>query len=131
MFSSSADAKPTNQELPIYNLVGETLNRQNDVMKALVEYKGCQDLARKAMSSPTPENEQLAFEGLLASVDSVAMFYNYAKELEQVLPELLTTLTKDGADCKASLSDQQALAKQLAGACSDTPEQQHALGAPD
>lgn len=70
------------------------------------------------MSSPTPENEQLAFEGLLVSVDSVAMFYNYAKELEQVLPELLTTLTKDGADCKASLSDQQALAKQLAGAFS-------------
>lgn len=31
------------------------------------------------MQSPTPENEQLAFEGLLQSVDSVAMFYNYAK----------------------------------------------------
>lgn len=44
-----------------------------------MEYRGCQDLARKAMQSPTPENEQLAFEGLLQSVDSVAMFYNYAK----------------------------------------------------
>lgn len=47
-----------------------------------MEYRGCQDLARKAMQSPTPENEQLAFEGLLQSVDSVAMFYNYAKVRE-------------------------------------------------
>ena len=38
------------------------------------------------------------------------------QDLEKVLPELLTTLVKDGADCKSSLSDQQALAKQLAGA---------------
>lgn len=84
-------------------------------MKALVEYRGCKDLAQKAMRSPTPENEAAAFEGLLNAVDSVALFYNYAKELERVMPELLTTLTKDGADCKSSLSDQQALAKQLAG----------------
>lgn len=109
-----ADAKPTNQELEIYNIVAATLNNQNVVMKALVEYRGCQDLARKAMSSPTPENEAAAFEGLLLSVDSVAMFYNYAKELEKITPELLTTLTKDGNDTKASVSDQQALAKQLA-----------------
>jgi hypothetical protein len=120
--SLGADAKPTNQELPIYNIVADTLNKQNGVMKALVEYKGCQDLARKAMSSPTPENEAAAFEGLLNSVDSVALFYNYAKELEKITPDLLTTLTKDGADCKASLSDQQALAKQLAGQTTRGPD---------
>lgn len=113
-FPTPPDAKPSNDELPIYTRVAATLNQQTDVMRALLEYKGCQELARRAMSSPTPENESAAFEGLLASVDSVSLFYNYAKELERVTPELLTTLTKDGGDCKSSLSDQQALAKQLA-----------------
>lgn len=114
VFIDFENAKPTSDELPIYNLVAATLNQQNSVMKCLVEYKGCQDLARRAMSSPTPENELAAFEGLLHSVDSVSVFYNYAKDLERVTPELLSTLTKDGADTKGSLSDQQALAKQLA-----------------
>ncbi len=38
----------------------------------------------------------------------------FAFSLERVVPELLTTLAKDGSDCKTSVADQQALAKQLA-----------------
>jgi len=114
VFIDFENAKPTNQELEIYDRVAATLGKQHQVMKALMDYKGCQDLARKAMSSPTPENEQAAFEGLLASVDSVSLFYHYAKELERIIPELLTTLAREGTDTKDSIADQQALAKQLA-----------------
>jgi hypothetical protein len=66
------------------------------------------------MSTPTPENEQEAFEGLLVAVDSISAFFNYAKQLEKVLPELLVTLAQPTTDEKQTLADQQALAKQLA-----------------
>lgn len=32
-FCVCPDAVPTNQEMPIYNVVAATLNRQNEVMK--------------------------------------------------------------------------------------------------
>jgi len=44
------------------------------------------------MSTPSPENERAAFEGLLTAVDSIASFFNFTKELEVVVPELLTTM---------------------------------------
>lgn len=114
VFIDFENARPSSNELEIFNIVQSTLERKDEVMQRLQEYKGCQDLARKAMSAPTPENELAAFEGLLEAVESIQVFFNYAKELERVVPELLTTLAKDGSDCKTSVADQQALAKQLA-----------------
>lgn len=82
-------------------------------------YKGCQELARQAMKEPTPENEAAAFEGLLLAVDDIALFYNFARDLERVVPELLVTLANAGAGHSseearaAALQGQQAVAKQL------------------
>jgi len=78
------------------------------VQQLIEDYKGCRELARKAMSTPTKENELAAFEGLLGAVDSIATFFNYTNELARVVPDLMTEL------CRAPLSDQQALATQLA-----------------
>jgi len=118
VFIDFENAKPTNGEMKIYNLVDDVLKRAPDVLKKIEEYKGCQDLARKAMSTPTYENEKEAFEGLLAAVDSIATFFDYAKSLERVLPELLLAIAKgapsDEKGQAQSLADQQALAKQLA-----------------
>ncbi len=77
----TVDARPSSNELEIFNIVQSTLERKDEVMQRLQEYKGCQDLARKAMSAPTPENELAAFEGLLEAVESIQVFFNYAKEL--------------------------------------------------
>jgi hypothetical protein len=118
VFIDFENAKPTNGEMKIYSLVDDVLKRAPDVLKKIEEYKGCQDLARKAMSTPTYENEKEAFEGLLAAVDSIATFFDYAKSLERVLPELLLVIAKgapsDEKGQAQSLADQQALAKQLA-----------------
>jgi len=118
VFIDFENAKPTNGEMKIYTLVDDVLKSAPDVLKKIEEYKGCQDLARKAMSTPTYENEKEAFEGLLAAVDSIATFFDYAKSLERVLPELLLVIAKgapsDEKGQAQSLADQQALAKQLA-----------------
>jgi len=115
VFIDFENAQPTDNEMDIYNRVGDLLGQGDGVMHSLEEYKGCQELARKAMSTPTLTNETEAFEGLLVAVDSISQFFNYSKQLEQTVPDLLMSLAR-GADNenKQSFQDQQALAKQLA-----------------
>jgi hypothetical protein len=94
----SGDSKPAREEEKIYSRVQETLSKMGGNMKLIEDYTGCQELARKAMSTPSPENERAAFEGLLTAVDSIASFFNYTKELEMVVPELLTTMASAPSD---------------------------------
>jgi len=82
-------------------------------MQKIEEYKGCQDLARKAMATPTKENEIAAFQGLLAAVDDISIFYHQTKSLEVNLPKLWGALCET-KESKQTLADQQALARQLA-----------------
>jgi hypothetical protein len=115
VFIDMENAKPTNKEMKIYEMITEVLKQGQDVQKMIEEYKGCTDLARKAMSSPTPDNERAAFEGLLGAVDTISAFFQYSKELEKSVPELLVTLASPSHDeSKQTLADQQALAKALA-----------------
>ena len=109
------NAQPTSGELTIYTRVQEVLSRAPAVLALLEEYKGCQDLARKAMSTPTLANETEAFEGLLDSVKSIATFFSFSRQVEEVVPDLLLALSRGPTeDAKASFSDQQALVKQFA-----------------
>ena len=110
-----SDAQPTSGELTIYTRVQEVLSRAPAVLQLLEAYKGCQDLARKAMSTPTLANETEAFEGLLESVKSIALFFTMSKEVEAVVPDLLMALSRGPTEeNKQSFSDQQALVKQFA-----------------
>lgn len=115
VFVDFENAQPTATELELHTRVNDILARSQDVCRRLEEYKGCQDLARKAMSTPTFENEQTAFEGLLSSVDDISVFYHFARELEEIIPELLNHLSRPSeTEAKQALQDQQALAKQIA-----------------
>jgi hypothetical protein len=108
------NAEPTDKELQIYERVAATLERGKKVLVEIDDYKGCQELARKAMANATKENEEAAFNGLLGCVNSIKLFYDFSKELEQVVPPLLTSLAEPHENKNQSLEDQQALAKQLA-----------------
>jgi hypothetical protein len=90
--SFSGESKPARDEEKIFTRIQESLAKMAGNMKLIEDYTGCQELARKAMSTPSPENERAAFEGLLTAVDSIASFFNFTKELEVVVPELLTTM---------------------------------------
>jgi len=108
VFIDFENSKPTDGEIKTYRIVDEVFRESKRVQQQIEDYKGCRELARKAMSTPTKENELAAFEGLLGAVDSIATFFNYTNELARVVPDLIREL------CRAQLSDQQALATQLA-----------------
>jgi len=88
----SGDSRPGPSEEKVFARVQESLSKIPHNMKLIEDYTGCQELARKAMSSPSPENEKAAFEGLLGAVESISSFFNFTKELEAVVPDLLTTM---------------------------------------
>jgi len=102
--ATSGDEEKTYAE--VENALGEARR----VLAAIEDYKGCLELVRAAMSKPTKENEQKAFEGLLGAVKSVAAFFEFARQLEsRIFPMLLAQLAPVG-----NLQTHQACAKQLA-----------------
>jgi len=113
VFIDMETAKPSSSEAATYKQIEEVLRESKDVVQRIEDYKGCQDLARKAMKTPSKENETAAFEGLLTCVDDISSFNHQAKSIELTLPKLWGALcdTKEG---RLTLGDQQALAKQLA-----------------
>jgi hypothetical protein len=118
VFIDFENAAPSNEEQATYTLVKEVLDRSEEINAVIEQYKGCQALAKEAMQNPTPENEQEAFDGLLLAVESISTFYSYSKDLEKILPELLSALGKPsqgGSDEQKTQADgKEALYKQLA-----------------
>jgi len=107
-FIDFENTKPSDGEIKTYRAVDAVFRESKRVQQLIEDYKGCRELARKAMSTPTKENELAAFEGLLGAVDSIATFFNYTNELARVVPDLMQEL------CRAPLGERQALATQLA-----------------
>jgi hypothetical protein len=108
VFIDFENTKPSDGEIKTYRAVDAVFRESKRVQQLIEDYKGCRELARKAMSTPTKENELAAFEGLLGAVDSIATFFNYTNELARVVPDLMQEL------CRAPLGERQALATQLA-----------------
>jgi len=111
------NAKPTELEIKIYERVREVLNKGEEVCTKIEEYKGCQDVARKAMTSPNSENEEAAFSALLVAVEYIDGIYQQAKALEEVMPLLIETLSatpqEEKDKTKLSVASCQALSAQL------------------
>jgi len=99
---------PTSDE-KLYTEIEQVLADMKRVYAAIEDYKGCLELVRAAMSKPTKENEQRAFEGLLGAVKAISMFFEFSRTLERILPQILAQLTPPGA-----LLTNQATAKQFA-----------------
>mmetsp|Transcript_31905 Transcript_31905/g.77754 ORF Transcript_31905/g.77754 Transcript_31905/m.77754 type:complete len:304 (+) Transcript_31905:250-1161(+) len=105
------NAKPSEREKKTYQEVKEVLERNELIMKLILEYKGCQKLCQQAMQKPTPETEQAAFEGLLGTIESIQQIHIHSKAIGEAAKLLLQALARD--DAKQTLADQQALVKQL------------------
>jgi hypothetical protein len=61
-------------------------------LTTLTEYKGCDGAIRAALTDPTPEHEQEAWKAVSRSVSRLCGFFFYARELEAVMPKLLTAI---------------------------------------
>ncbi|EGC31596.1 hypothetical protein DICPUDRAFT_39723 [Dictyostelium purpureum] len=112
IFIDFENAQPSDDERELHKTVGEVLNRGPAIIEKLLAYAGCNEYIRRAITNPGPETEDAAWEAVLPSVDQLQEFYDFSLELETCFPKLLVALCKN--DPKSSLSNQQALAKQLA-----------------
>lgn len=110
------DVKPGSSEQDVHRQVTDVIEGSGEVFVLIEEYKGCQELARAAMSNPSPETELAAFEGLLGAVSSIARFYQFSTALEKVFPVLLEKLADEipGGSDVAPLDETPALTGQLA-----------------
>jgi len=86
------NAKPIDDELKVAKDAEEMGRDSKTVLQLIEDYKGCRELVRRAMTEPSRETEQEAFEGLLKAVDSISYFFDYAKRIESILPVLYSLL---------------------------------------
>lgn len=113
IFLDFENAKPdSDEEKEVYETVSAVLGRGPTILEELEKYKGCEEFIRKAITNPGPESEEEAWNAVLPAVDQLKEFYDFSLELESCFPKLLVALCKN--DPKQSLTNQQALAKQLA-----------------
>ncbi|GAM18070.1 hypothetical protein SAMD00019534_012450 [Acytostelium subglobosum LB1] len=112
IFIDFENAQPSEEEKVLHQTVGEVLNKGPEILQKLTTYTGCNEYIRRAITNPGPDTEETAWEHVLPAVDILQEFYDYSLLLEGCFPKLLVALCKD--DPKISLSNKQALAKQLA-----------------
>eukprot|EP00727_Mastigamoeba_balamuthi_P002464 m51a1_g12214 hypothetical protein (318) ;mRNA; f:16330-17967 len=111
IFLDFENAKPSETEMELWQQIHDVLQQGPQLLQKLFEYKGCEAMIRKAITTPSQETEDAAWSAVLPAVDQLQEFYEFSLLIEQNFPKLLVALCK--ADTKSSLSNQQALAKQL------------------
>ncbi|KAI8916306.1 hypothetical protein EDD86DRAFT_198247 [Gorgonomyces haynaldii] len=87
------NAAPTAEESNYQQLI-EICRQSNDIIKQLQQYKGCGEFIRKAISSPTKENEEACWRELQPMILDLKMFYEHSVKLEQNVLGILQLLAK-------------------------------------
>eukprot|EP00128_Syssomonas_multiformis_P008907 Colp12_sorted_trinity150504_noHs@33408 len=112
IFLDFENAQPKDAEMAVYNFVQEVLKKAPAILKDLEAYTGCGDQIRNAISNPSKESDEAAWNAVCPLVEKLKTFFEYSSELEGALPQLLRELCAN--DPIASLEAKQALAKQFA-----------------
>jgi len=103
----------TDEEKEIHGAVAAVLDKGPQILDALQSYPGCEEYIRKAITTPTPDAEDAAWNAVLPAVQQLKEFYEFSIELDASFPKLLLALCKT-SDPSDAIASQQALAKQLA-----------------
>lgn len=106
------NAIPTQEELDLHGRISELLRPANTLLNSLRDYKGCGDLIRKAISNPTTDNEEEAWQAVQPAVAKLKQYFEYSVSLEAALPELLKKLCE--GNVRKNIERYQALTKILA-----------------
>eukprot|EP00696_Hemimastix_kukwesjijk_P007721 gnl/Hemi2/19797_TR6562_c0_g1_i1.p1 gnl/Hemi2/19797_TR6562_c0_g1~~gnl/Hemi2/19797_TR6562_c0_g1_i1.p1 ORF type:complete len:315 (-),score=68.40 gnl/Hemi2/19797_TR6562_c0_g1_i1:98-1042(-) len=113
VFLDFENARPTSNQAELYNKVEQCLRNGNQLLGVLTNYgTGCAELIRVAFSTPTPQTEEAAFRAVMMRVSDIKQLFDFAFELESLVPQLLRALA--AGEASQTLADQQSLAKQLA-----------------
>ncbi|KAI7849889.1 hypothetical protein BDC45DRAFT_263917 [Circinella umbellata] len=107
------NAKPSPDEADLYNQLTVLLVQPApSLLESLKNYRSASDFIRDAIASPTPENEDKAWDAVSPTVDMLRDFYEYASELEENIPRLLSVLCQ--GDVNKNLEKHQGLTKLFA-----------------
>ncbi|CAG8435027.1 7264_t:CDS:2 [Diversispora eburnea] len=106
------NATPTQAESVLYAHVSALLRPTDALLDSLRSYEGCGDLIRKAISNPTPDNEEEAWQAVQPAVVKLKRYFEYSGSLEDALPELLKALCE--GNVRRNIEQHQALTKLLA-----------------
>jgi hypothetical protein len=80
------NAKPnTDSEKKIHEEVHDYLKASEGILSQIASFKGCDDVIRKAITTPGAETEKAAWDAIVPSVDILKEFYDFSVDLEQVL----------------------------------------------
>jgi len=86
------NSQPTPEEEQLYHYVVELLNRSNAILQSLRQYTGCGELIRKAISNPSPQTEEDAWNGLCPSAVKLKKYYEFSQRIEDIFPRILYLL---------------------------------------
>ncbi|KAG5676777.1 hypothetical protein PVAND_006586 [Polypedilum vanderplanki] len=114
IFLDFENAQPTNGELEVYKEVNEVLEKSDKILEEIQIYKGAGREIREAISDPSPDAQQRAWQVVLPLVESLKNCYEHSLELERIVPKLLGQLVGGKLNPTQHLETQQALVKQLA-----------------
>ncbi|ELP85291.1 hypothetical protein EIN_085030 [Entamoeba invadens IP1] len=102
---------PNEKEQDLYSQVDKSLQRSSQVLDEITNYKGCEELIRKAISQVSQENEEACWKALIPRVDILFNFYDFSNQLKEIFTQIIQVLSMEEA--KSSLTNYQGLSKQL------------------
>jgi len=105
------NAQPSEVEKTLYDTSNEVIQRNHEILETLRNYKGCTDLIKSAIQSPTDENKINCWKALVPNVCILNEFFTYSKHIGEIFPQLLDALCSGNSE---SFNSQQSLVKQLA-----------------
>eukprot|EP00002_Diphylleia_rotans_P000653 TRINITY_DN1032_c0_g1_i1.p1 TRINITY_DN1032_c0_g1~~TRINITY_DN1032_c0_g1_i1.p1 ORF type:complete len:314 (-),score=72.77 TRINITY_DN1032_c0_g1_i1:614-1555(-) len=112
-FIDLENATPSSPEdKQVYDEVAEILRAAPNYLELISNYKGCGELIRQAMSSPTKETEDAAWAAVVPCVEVQKQFYEYGTRIDDVVKLLFRGMSRSSSE--QVLQDQQSLAKLLA-----------------
>jgi len=106
-----ANPAPTMDEKDLAEQMENLLVQGQELLGIITGYEDCGLSIRRALSNPTHENENDAFQAVKRNAETINGFYQYSKQLEDVFPRMLEMLATD--DEKKSIQDQQTMAKHI------------------
>ncbi|KAI8849608.1 hypothetical protein BC829DRAFT_416657 [Chytridium lagenaria] len=105
-------ARPTPDENQLFAYASESLNATQYLLDLLRGYQGCGDAIRKAISNPSRETEEAAWNVVSPAVSTLKDFYTFSQKIEDLLPRLLVFLCN--GNVIQNLEAHQATARRLA-----------------
>ncbi|XP_058963777.2 CYFIP-related Rac1 interactor B-like [Pocillopora verrucosa] len=115
IFLDFENATPTESEKEVFDVVHCVLDAAPQILQELQGYQGAGEEIRQAISNALNEElQEVAWKAVVPLVGKLKTFYEFALELEAVLPQLLYALCSGPETPIEHLERQQALAKQFA-----------------